>query len=199
MTAVAKNIRLKREDWLEIGLRELSRRGPKALRVDDLCRAARKTKGSFYHHFADAEAFRSEMFEHWRQRHTERLIAEVDGHDDPTDRRKVLNRLASDLDQSIENALRRMAVADPAAGAAVSGADERRIDYLARINRDEFGAGRADARDLAEIEYAMFVGYQILFPDVGTDRLMAVQRLFDVMVQAGGEKTGRHRPVRKGR
>lgn len=177
--------RLKRGDWLEIGLRQLAASGPEALRVDRLCLAAEKTRGSFYHHFEDHAAFLAAMLEHWSQRHTERIIQEVEREADPRAKRIALNGLASSLDQGIEVAVRRMAASQAQARAAVGQVDRRRLAYLTGINRQEFGLSEAEASVLAEVEYATFVGCQTLFPDAGHARYESIGRLLDVMVRAG--------------
>lgn len=182
---------MKRRDWLEIGLRQLATSGPEALRIDRLCLAAEKTRGSFYHHFEDHAAFLAAMLEHWSQRHTERIIQEVEREADPRAKRKSLNGLASSLDQAVEVAVRRMAASDAQARIAVGRVDRRRIVYLAGINRQEFGLSEAEASLLAEVEYATFVGCQTLFPDAGHARYESMGRLFDTMLRAGAYAVGK--------
>ncbi|WP_282605013.1 TetR/AcrR family transcriptional regulator [Pelagibius sp. Alg239-R121] len=177
--------RLGRQDWLEIGLRQLATAGPGALRIDRLCGAANKTRGSFYHHFEDRAVFVTAMLDHWSQHHTEAVIREVERHDDPRAKRAALNQLAAALDQGVETAIRRMAATDQAARNAVERVDGRRIGYLAEINAQEFDLPDSDAALLAEVEYATFVGYQNLFPAAGQERYERVGRLLDVMVRAG--------------
>ena len=45
--------RLGRDDWLALGLERLAAEGPRALRLENICAAAGRTRGSFYHHFRD--------------------------------------------------------------------------------------------------------------------------------------------------
>lgn len=187
-----KPARLKRQDWLEIGLQQLARTGPEALRVDRLCAAADKTRGSFYHHFEDHAGFVAAMLDYWSQRHTERVIQEVEREADPRAKRMALNNLAASLDQRVETAVRRMAASQVEARKAVERVDRRRIVYLTEINRQEFGVPEVEAAELAEIEYATFVGYQTLFPDAGQDRYESIGRLLDVMIRAGAYARKRH-------
>lgn len=162
MTAPA----LSREDWLEAGLSILAEHGPGALTVARLCAATGRTKGSFYHHFAGgADAFAEALVEHWRETHTERIIRSIDGLNDPARRRAELDRLATQLHGGVERAMRRWAATDPYACAVLRTVDERRIAYLARVIRDATGAGEQDAAELAQIEYAAFVGFLWLFPE----------------------------------
>lgn len=184
-TGREKPTRLKRQDWLEIGLRQLARTGPEALRIERLCAAADKTRGSFYHHFEDHAVFVAAMLDHWSQRHTDRVIQEVGREANPRAKRVALNSLAASLDQGVETAIRRMAASQVEARKAVERVDRRRIAYLAEINEQEFGVSELEATLLAEVEYATFVGYQTLFPDAGQERYENMGRLLDVMVRAG--------------
>jgi AcrR family transcriptional regulator len=52
--------------WLETGLQLLIGEGESALTIDRLCRETKKTKGSFYHHFAGQEEFRTQLIEWWK-------------------------------------------------------------------------------------------------------------------------------------
>jgi AcrR family transcriptional regulator len=48
-----------RDRWLDLGLDVLATEGPSALRIDPLAARLGLSKGSFFHHFASAAAFRS--------------------------------------------------------------------------------------------------------------------------------------------
>lgn len=185
-----KTARLRRDDWLEIGLCELGRAGPDALHIDPLCQAAGKTRGSFYHHFTDHGSFCREMLEHWYARHTARIIEEVEKHSDPSAKRHALSRLAAKLDQQVELAIRRLAATDAVARTIVERVDARRIAYLKEINAHEFQMAESDALVLAEIEYATFVGFQTLFPNAAERKYEAVGRQIDAMVKAAGRAGG---------
>ena len=183
MNERVKPPRLKREDWLAIGLRELGGTGPEALRIEALCEVTDKTRGSFYHHFKDHRAFTDALLEHWFQRDTERVITEVEQN--PGDKRHALDRLAAGLDERVEMAIRRLAANDATARTVVARVDARRIGYLKDLNIQEFGMAANEALELAEIEYATFVGFQMLFPDANQSKYEAVGRRLDAMVRAG--------------
>ncbi len=186
--------RLERHDWLEIGLAGLGRNGPAALKIEPLCQAAGKTRGSFYHHFVDHDAFRTALLDHWSEKHTEMVVAEVERQHDPRARRHALNALAAGLDQSVEVAMRRLAASDDEARATVQAVDRRRIAFLAAINVEEFGLDADSAEELAAIEYATFVGFQMLFPDATERRYASVGHRLDEMIVAAG----RTEPARSG-
>jgi AcrR family transcriptional regulator len=57
--------RLSVDDWIQAGFALLTDGGPNALRVDRLCERLGVTKGSFYWHFSDLQAFRTALLEAW--------------------------------------------------------------------------------------------------------------------------------------
>lgn len=56
-----------RQALLDAALRLVRERGYAATTVDDICRAAGRTKGSFFHHFASKDALAVAAAEHWTE------------------------------------------------------------------------------------------------------------------------------------
>lgn len=174
--------RFSRDDWLVLGLAQLSAHGPEGLRIDQLCAAAARTRGSFYHHFNDLEAFITALLDHWREWNTDGVIEMVELEAEISGKRGRLNALAAGLDQQMEVAIRRFAATNANAAIAVAEVDETRIAYLARMNKEERGTGDDCARMLAEIEYAAFIGFQHLFPDADEARLIEIGETLEKMI-----------------
>lgn len=160
-------------DWIAIGLELLAEHGHTRLTVADLCARSGLTKGSLYHHYADMAAFRAALLAAWRERNTERLIAEAERESTIEDKTRVLDRLAQALDQRLERAVRNWAAHEVQARAMVQTVDRQRIDYLIALCREE-GSTPAQARDLATLTYAVYLGLQQLF---GEDEQAALRRL----------------------
>lgn len=72
---------------LDVALRDFRARGYAGTSIDDLCRAARVTKGAFFHHFEDKEALALAAIEHWN-RLTAAIFAAAPYHrqEDPRNR-----------------------------------------------------------------------------------------------------------------
>jgi AcrR family transcriptional regulator len=174
--------RFSRDDWLVLGLAQLSAHGPDGLRIDPLCAAAGRTRGSFYHHFDDHDAFIAALLDQWREWNTDGVIEMVELEAEISGKRGRLNALASGLDQQMEVAIRRFAAANAPAAQAVAEVDEIRIAYLARMNEEEFAANHARARILAEIEYAAFIGFQHLYPEAAASRLIEIGAALEEMI-----------------
>lgn len=191
-----KRARITARSWVEIAAGALAERGPAALTIEALCQKARKTKGSFYAHFADYDAFLSALTAHWREIGTEAIKRAVDAAPATADRLGELNRQASMVDARLDLGMRRLAETSPIVLAAVMEADRARIAYLAGLYVATKGLSKSDATDFATIEYAAFVGLQAIGPKRDTDEL---RRLYEVFRKftAGSIEPGRGRRRRR--
>jgi AcrR family transcriptional regulator len=171
--------RVGKNDWLRTGLALLSNEGPQALRIDRLCAAIGKTRGSFYHHFEDRQTFYEQMLEFWRAEHTDQIIAQVEEAGEVLDRRQLLNELAMQLDQRTETAVRQLAATDKFARKVVAEVDEARVNYLVQLLKQERGLSQQAAEDLARLDYAVFIGYQFLYPDAPESELARIGQLLE--------------------
>ncbi len=180
--------RFGKNDWLDLGLGQLANQGPAGLTVEALCEAAGRTRGSFYHHFEDHGAFVAAMMQAWKQRHTLDVAGEAMARA-PDIRAQALSDLANSLDHGLERAIRQFAQANPAAQAVLREVDELRTGFVAELYEQQ-GLEPALANDIARIEYAAFVGCQIVWPDMPADERMALDRRFAGLVAraTGGAK-----------
>jgi AcrR family transcriptional regulator len=151
------NDQLSARDWLDQGLKALTKSGFTALKAEPLAKAIGVSRGSFYWHFADIAAFHAAILKHWREVAAEQIIASLEaasGHDDPL---ALLLRQAFGIRLALENAVRTWATVDAAARAAVQAIDRRRLDYVAKLlGGSGLTAEVAQAR--AQILYWAFIG-----------------------------------------
>ncbi|WP_269585163.1 TetR/AcrR family transcriptional regulator [Roseibium sp. Sym1] len=172
--------RFGKSDWLHLGLKQLADRGAAGLTVEALCETAGRTRGSFYHHFADHGAFVAALMQSWKQQHTldvaDRTLAQ-----EQAVRAQTLSSLANGLDHGLERAVRQFAQANPVAQAVVREVDDLRTGFVAGLYRQQ-GLDPALADDIARIEYAAFVGSQIVWPDMPAEDRMALDRRFAGLV-----------------
>jgi AcrR family transcriptional regulator len=151
---------LSAKDWLDQGLKTLARDGFTALKAEPLAKAMGVSRGSFYWHFADVEAFHAAILKHWREVAVERIIADVEaeaGNDNPLER--LLRRVFGER-VVLENAVRSWATVDPAARAAVQAIDRRRLSYVESLLRTS-GLLPEVARARAQIFYWAFLGFAL--------------------------------------
>jgi AcrR family transcriptional regulator len=151
---------LSAKDWLDAGLRALAASGFTALKAEPLAKALKVSRGSFYWHFTDLNAYHAAVLAHWREIAAERIIADLESvpkGESPV--RLLLSRTFSGR-LSLEKAVRSWATSDARARAAVQAIDRRRLDYVAMLLRNT-GQPSDIARARAQILYWAFVGYAL--------------------------------------
>ena len=173
--------RFNKTDWLDFALQVLAKHGPDSLSIERLCKRAKRTKGSFYHHFSDHQTFLDELLAHWQQLN---LHAPIEGSSDGNvpERLASLNRLASVIDPQVEVGLRRLAARNPQVQKAVTRVDQARLDYLVQLY-SEGGMTAADALNAAKLQYSGFVGAQILWPATFEKESVELGELLDELLR----------------
>jgi hypothetical protein len=121
----------------------------------------------------------------WKQRHT-LDVAEAALAATVKDRAEKLSDLAHHLDHGLERAIRQFAQGNEIARGIVREVDDLRTGFIAGLYRN-LGLGESEARDIARIEYAAFVGSQIVWPEMpATERIALDRRFAGLVVKAMG-------------
>jgi AcrR family transcriptional regulator len=151
---------LSADDWLDLGLKVLATQGFTALKAEPLAKAMGVSRGSFYWHFADIDAYHAAILGHWREVAAEQVIADLEAAADHEEPLRLLLRQAFSAHLALEKAVRSWATSDAAARSAVQAIDRRRLSYVEKLLRS---AGFADevAQARAQILYWTFVGYAL--------------------------------------
>lgn len=175
--------RFGKTDWLQLGLQALAADGPEALTIDALCERATRTRGSFYHHFDSMEAYHQALARYWRQDYTDTIIEAVETEAPGFEQQSRLNDLALAIDPRIEQGIRRLAAINGTVADICNEVDARRMRYLASLyaRSGRFDAETAEA--LAGIEYAAFVGFQVITPNVDVEQLQRFHQLFTELIK----------------
>ena len=147
-------------DWLNHGLKTLAQEGFTALKAVPLAKSMGVSRGSFYWHFADIEAFHGELLRLWRDIAAERIIADVDAASEKDNALQVLLHRVFGEQRALENAVRRWAAVDPAARVAVQAIDRRRVSYVEGVLRAA-GVADDDAHTRAQILYWSYLGFAL--------------------------------------
>jgi AcrR family transcriptional regulator len=151
---------LSAKDWLDEGLKALAEHGYTALKAEPLAKALGVSRGSFYWHFADVEAFHAAILEHWREVAAERIIAEVEASAGGENPLQLLLRRVFGERLALERAVRSWATVNPAARAAVQAIDRRRIRYVQGLLGSS-GLSPEVAGARAQILYWAFLGFAL--------------------------------------
>jgi AcrR family transcriptional regulator len=149
---------LSAKDWLDRGLKALAQHGFTALKAEPLAKAMGVSRGSFYWHFNDVEAFHAAVLKHWREVAAEQIIADVEAAADNDNPLALLLRRVFGERMALENAVRSWATVDPAARAAVQAIDRRRLAYIESLFRAS-GLSPDVACARAQILYWAFLGF----------------------------------------
>ena len=148
-------------DWLDQGLKTLTKSGFTALKAEPMAKAMGVSRGSFYWHFEDVAAFHTALLRRWRETMTEQIIASLErlpGNESPIN--ELLRRAFGGNRLPLEIAVRSWATVDPVARAAVHAIDRRRLSYMeTQFAAKGFSPGAAQAR--SQILYWAFLGFTL--------------------------------------
>jgi AcrR family transcriptional regulator len=119
--------RLTADDWIRAGFALLAEGGPDALRIGPLCDRLEVTKGSFYWHFTDMQAYRAAVAAAWGSLHDERRRRFENMHDVAPRRRlaMMMDTLVRPDQWALERAMRVWALTDDAVLESVQRSDAR--------------------------------------------------------------------------
>ena len=150
--------RLAAEDWVQAAFDVMEDEGIAGVRIPRLCERLGVTKGSFYWHFVDLDAFLGEVARRWAEDGA-RLSGSLDGETEPAARLLLAMRLFADpRNRNLARAMRDWAQHDDRARLAIHKADEALFGELERALRS-WGFDDDEAEVRAKILYYSGVGY----------------------------------------
>jgi AcrR family transcriptional regulator len=149
--------RLTAQDWIDFALRTLAREGYDVLKADVLARRLGVSRGSFYWHFADLATFHARLIEHWKQKATEAIIADIEHYGSREGRLDALLRHAFGDGAALEVRMRAWADNNAEAARAVGDIDRRRRGYIEQM-LVEGGVERPQAATRAQLLYWSYLG-----------------------------------------
>jgi len=169
--------RFTRDDWIDLGLSLAARESPDAMTLEAVCRAAGRTRGSFYHHFATHTAFLEAVAARWLDHDTEQVIARLPALGDLGDLLRHLNAMTAQLDARLERGMRQLAAAYPVLARTVALADSRRKSAIRSLYTAAGAADVETADRLATLIYAAYVGFAFVEPGASAARRQALFEL----------------------
>ncbi len=175
--------RLSKEDWLQEGFKILTEFAQNKLRILYLCERLKVTRGSFYHHFTSIENYVEALVRQWELENTRQFIEEADQQGSAQGRMDVLNKLVLEKDQSIEAAIRSWSFYQPIVKQYLERVDKTRVAYLTDI-MEGMGYARKEASIMAEMEYALLIGVQHLYPGKFGKRVRSIYMKYSQLVEA---------------
>ncbi len=153
---------------MKAGFRALSVGGPQAVKVEAIAKALQVSKGSFYWHFKDVSALKTEMLRHWLQVATHDVISDIaDDEPGPQEQLKRLIDIAMSEKSEpyggaqAEAAIRDWARYDENAAVTLKIVDATRRQFL-RVLFEKSGVSPALCASYANILYAALIGLEQL-------------------------------------
>ena len=158
--------RTPRSSWIDAGLRALAAGGPDAVRVELLAKAFDVTRGGFYWHFPNRQAFLDEMLDTWEHRSTEEVLERVEqegGDARAKVRRAGMLTFSKEL-LPIDLAVRDWARRDASVAKRLRRVDNSRMEYL-RVLIGEFTDDQDDVEARAMLAFALAIGNHFIAAD----------------------------------
>jgi AcrR family transcriptional regulator len=126
-------MKLSKEDWLKHGMKVLAEEGFGALKADLMAKSLGVSRGSFYWHFKDLQAFHDALLEDWHTRATQQVIDWLEQTAEGSQRLNLLVQSAWKVSNRLERAMRAWATHSPEIAARLEAIDAQRIDYIAGL------------------------------------------------------------------
>lgn len=149
--------RLTAQEWIDFALKTLAREGFVALKAEALARRLGVSRGSFYWHFTDLDAFHASVIEHWKLKATEAIITDIERHASRERRLSALLHHAFGHGAAVEVRMRAWAENNVAAARALGEIDRRRRGYLEQL-LVEAGIPRPLAATRSRLLYWSYLG-----------------------------------------
>ncbi|MFK7921247.1 MAG: TetR/AcrR family transcriptional regulator [Bacteroidia bacterium] len=162
--------RLGKEDWLAEGFKVLAEFAQNKLRILYLCERLTVTRGSFYHHFSSIDDYIEQLMLSWEQSNTRQVIQLANKSGDAKERFNRLNELVSNIDQSVETAIRSWSHYHPIVQTYLQKVDKLRLHYLEDLFLNQ-GFPAEEAANLATLEYGILIGIQQLNPHINASNM----------------------------
>ncbi len=163
--------RLSKEDWLKEGFALLSEFAQDKLRILELCKRLKVTRGSFYHHFSGIDNYIEALMESWEEQNTLQLIESSNAGKSPEERMEILSVMIGERNQSVEAAIRSWSFYNPVVQKHLKRVDKTRMLYTQQIFK-EMGFDPQIAELKAKLEYATLIGIQQLIPHASKKELL---------------------------
>ncbi len=164
-------------NWFTEGFGILENDGFARITIDSLCERLQLTKGSFYHHFGNIDGYIAALADYWLEEYTLSIIRNADTLKGVKSKKRTIDKLVLDRSMKLEQTVRAWSYSNEMVRKRVQEADRIRLKYLIDIEVQD-GKSHSEARDIAMLTYATFVGLQQLFPDLSKKEQERLNRFY---------------------
>ncbi|OEZ58598.1 TetR/AcrR family transcriptional regulator [Duganella sp. HH105] len=147
-----------RQVWLDAGLQTLVEEGVEGLRIMSIAKRLGVTKGSFYWHFKNLEAYQCALLAEWERRYTQAPIeAAADGEASAYQQLRSLFCGTPAMALRLGRAMRAWAITDDRVHAVQTRVDHQRVGHVAHL-LEAIGWTREESLTLGRWAYCAFIG-----------------------------------------
>lgn len=166
-----------KEQWFIVGLDVLAKDGFSRITIDNLCGLLQITKGAFYHHFKNIDGYIDALMKYWLNQNTVQVIEDADKLPSAKERIEFIGNAVIQRLHKSEQVIRAWGFSNPIVKKYVQQVDDLRIEYSTK-QRVLLGLPEEEAKNITVLEYAIFVGWQQLFPDMDKKELEQLYRFY---------------------
>ena len=153
------------------GVRLLADVGGAEVKIDRLTKRLGVTKGSFYHHFQNYEAYKVSLLDFIESHGTLQIIERTEAQATPAGKLAELLSITITDNPNMEIAFRAWALQDETVREYLERIDGRRIAYIQQLSLELTG-DKAQAALMGQMFYAIYVGGHHILPPITGDDLM---------------------------
>ena len=171
--------RLTRQDWIDAAIQQLVEAGIGAVSVELLASRLGVTRGSFYHHFADREDLLRAMLDHWADRWSFSIRAQIEslGLDPSTSLFALMKAISNNRAADYDAPIRAWPLHAPLARAVVQQVDEARLGFIqSQFEALGFSELVAENRARLSLPYEMATPALFATPDAERDEELLEER-----------------------
>jgi AcrR family transcriptional regulator len=182
---MAPPVRTPRSTWIDAGLKALAAGGPDAVRIEPLAKSLGVTRGGFYGHFEDHDAFLVAMLETWETSAIDDVVRQVErrGGAPRTKIRRAGALTFSEKLRPIELAIRDWSRRAPAVAERLRRVDNRRMEYLRSLFA-VFCADQGDIEARSLTAFSLAIGNHFIAADhIGYSRAQAIELALDQLLR----------------
>ncbi|HYV93539.1 MAG TPA: TetR/AcrR family transcriptional regulator [Chitinophagales bacterium] len=172
--------RISKQEWIRKGLKVLSEDGYHAIRIDLLCAKFRITKGSFYHHFNSLEDYERKLLRYWEKETLNGLTKVLEEVESPQGKINRMVQWAFSVSGTLELSLRAWALNNKLVEKLLISMELKRIKMVIDLYV-EVGVPRKEARELAELGHAAWIGIQTCGVEGVVNREKSIRLINEMM------------------
>ena len=175
-----------KSDWLNLGFKLFSRKGPNGLIVERMAKTLKCNKSSFYWHFKSKELFIDELVQLWSFKDTQQIINLAEKAGDINEQYHRFVGLVFQKDPYLDFVfyLKRYALNETQYQTIIDQIDNQRIDYLISMLL-AMDIGQVEAEIKSIILYRYLIGFHEMYryKPLEPGYLKDVKRDIEMMLQ----------------